>query len=223
MPTPEPPRPKAKKNCGCPGGGGGGSGGASGGGGGGGGAVAMTKYSGGSERMKLPFLKFFWFDKYSRKRCTIIVHCPSGAFRKGALNGYIRDNKRVHIIYDYSHLKILEPKAYNKAFKEPSGDLMYDSEHARTVQHADVIRIIKKDNRLTKCKAEMIIEVEEEVENDWCNEEGFDGWQVFKCGPAANPQIFAHIELMCKRTAFNNRQPVGGYEDFLSSGSEDSA
>jgi hypothetical protein len=173
--------------------------------------------------MELPHLKWNWQDGRNRGRTTVLVHLPAGSFRKKALTAVIRKGKRIHIFYDYSHLKIIEPNEYNKAFKDEYGAPLYDSEHARTVRHSEVIRQVKKDNRLTKCRAEMIIELDEEVENDWYDDDLIPGWQLFKVGPPNNPQILAHMELMHKRNGFNNRQPVGGFEDFLESGSEDSA
>jgi hypothetical protein len=222
--------PKKKAAPKHTGGGGGCGGNGSGGGGDAGGDDGVgidpsfaSSHTGCGEKMVLPHLKFGWIDGRGQGRYTILVHLPAGSFRKKAVMAYIRENKRVHIIYDYSHLKLIEPNDYNKAFKDENDDFMYDSEHARTVRHSEVVRTLRKDNRLTKCKAEMIIELPVLVENDWIDDAYMPGFQIFKVGPPENPQIFAHMELMCKRNAFNNRQPVGDYEDFLDDDSDSSA
>ena len=180
-------------------------------------AVVKTKC-----KMKLPFIKFYWLDSNGDLRCTVIAHLPAGAFKKGCFKGFIESGTAIHLVFDYTHLAVLKPEKYNKAFKDRSGNPMYHDSHIRTVEHFNKVRSMKGKSATNHLKAEMIIPLEQEVKNDWCNLEGFDGFQVFKVGPDDNPQIICHMELMCKKIGGKDEQPSGGYENFCSSGSNDS-
>jgi len=170
---------------------------------------------------KSPMLKFKWLDTKGNLRYTIIVHLPAGSYKKGCVVGFVKDPTTVRVVFDYTHLAILDPEKYNKAFKDEHGTPIYHPGHVRTTTHSETIRFMKK-TPLSKLKATMDIKLDTEVEKDWCDEEGFSGWQIFKVGPDDNPQIFAHMELMCKKHGNNNTQPSGGYERFLDSGSDES-
>jgi len=169
---------------------------------------------------KVPIIKFMWFDSKGHQHMTIIAHMPAGSFKKGCITGAIKNNRKVVLTLDYTHLVILDPEKYNKAFKDENGNAMYYDGHVRTVEHAKVVRQMKGKSSLTRLKAKFTINLDTEVENAFSDSEGFEGFQVFRVGPAGNPQIFCHMELMCKRSGHNNAQPKGGYENFCSSGSE---
>jgi len=151
---------------------------------------------------------------------TVIGHLPAGTYKKGCITACIKKNRNICLSFNYTHLAIYDPEKYNKAFKTPHGQPVYHSGHVRTVEHKNAVKEMKGNSSINQLKAHYVITVDEDIENDFCDSEGFKGFQIYKVGPKANPQIFVHMELMCKRDGHEDAQPKGGYENFCSSGSD---
>jgi len=176
-------------------------------------------------RMKLPFVKYFWTDGQSRKHCTIIVHLPAGTFKKGCVTGRIINNRKVRLLYDWTHLALLDPASYKKAFftqdvSAPGGKrLTYTNEHVHVVEHANKVRDMKGFSSRNKVMSSMTIDVGVDVENDFLMVHPYPGFLVMKVGKKNNPQIFAHMELMLKNDSHYVSQP-GRIKDFTEDGDE---
>lgn len=173
-------------------------------------------------KMKIPILVFAWIDDNGFERVTLVGHLPAGAFKKGCVSATITKNRIVSIKLDYTHLVMLDPMKYNKAFKDNHDNLIYDESHSRTVQHKETVKEMKGYRPTTRLTVEMKISMPTWVENKFTDEEGFDGFQVFKAGNESNPQLIIHLEMMGKQTGHDDKQ-ADDYEDFCESSSSSSS
>jgi len=176
----------------------------------------------GCSKLKIPVVVFCWKDEAGFDRGTIVGHLPSGAFKKGCITADISKNQIVAIKFDYSHLTMLNPMKYNKAFKDNKDNTIYDESHSRTVQHKEVVKKMKGHSSTTPLVAEMKITMPMWVENKFTDAEGFSGFTVFKAGNEENPQLIINLELMGKQSGHDDKQP-GGYEDCCESDSSASS
>lgn len=164
-------------------------------------------------RMILPFVMFDWNDSKVYKRLTTIVQLPSGAWLDGCVTAKIVDGQTILLTFDWSHIVLLFPDKYSKAFLDAATNRLYNDTHVKTVSHAASVKMLKGDSSLNLVKSTFTIRTPFKVENEFTNVEGWAGFTVLKMGDKSNPQIFAHMEMMGIRDG-HVQSRITKFEDF---------
>ena len=156
------------------------------------------RISSGGKTNVFPHLQFSWEDQYGRDRITLIIHLPSGCYKKHVLTYKVLGAERKFVLHiDWSKFRVLDPDAYGKAFKDNSGQALYAPGDTKIVAYRRAIRSMKGITHFAPVKTSFEIDLEFEVVSRVTDEEGFDGFQLLKMqGKTGGPQIFCHVELM---------------------------
>jgi hypothetical protein len=164
--------------------------------------------------MILPFIMFPWTDAKLCKRVTLIVQLPSGTWKEGCVSSKITNGQTISLTLDWTHIVLLDAAKYSKAFVNTTNTgRMYNDTHVKTVSHAGAVKTLKGDSSLNLVKSTFTVRTPFVVENEFTNAEGWPGFTVLKMGAKANPQIFAHMEMMGIRDG-HVQSRITKFEDF---------
>mmetsp|Transcript_29151 Transcript_29151/g.80036 ORF Transcript_29151/g.80036 Transcript_29151/m.80036 type:complete len:348 (+) Transcript_29151:179-1222(+) len=177
-------------------------------------------------KLKLPVLQFDWVDDKLRNRLTAIAHLPSGCYRFNANNhpivsAQIMGQRKVQVNIDWTEFVVLQHRRFRRFFTANDGTLMFDNSHAKVVAHGRKVQRMKGDTRLNRVISTFTFETEIDVELDFTDAEGFEGFTIVRMGGATNPEIYAHMEFMGVKDGHNQAQEIIAVEDFCGDAEDD--
>ena len=175
-------------------------------------------------RVVFPMLQIGWEDKYGRRRLTLIIHLPSGAYRRDFIKYKVMGHdQKVYLFFDWSKFRVLDPEKYGKAFRDSSGLPLYAEGDTKVVAFKRKIRKLKGKTTFDPVKSVFEIDLDIKCINKVTDAEGYKGFQILKMNDEGGkaPQIFCHMELM--GTAHGHYVPaVDNVQDYLSDDSAES-
>ena len=174
-------------------------------------------------RVVFPLLQVLWEDNLGRKRITLVVHLPSGSYRRDFIKYKVLGHEqKVLLFFDWSKFRILDPIKYGKAFNDDFGRPLYSDGDTKVVAFKRKIRKLKGRTAFDPVKSVFEIELGYKCINRVTDAEGYKGFQILKMDEEAGkaPQVFCHMELM--GVAHGHYTPaIDDVQDYLSSDDDD--